>query len=87
MSSPSFPFHSPCWRASSRTGRIIQPVVTGLSRNAARATEQAFIDLHGLAKNGGTLVNKIYSIARSSSAYQSAKQLGTSVLQELGIIE
>ena len=69
------------------TGRVIQPVVTGLSRQAARTTEQALIDLHGLAKEGGNLANKINSVASSSPAYQSAKQLGTSILQELGIIE
>ena len=66
------------------TGRVIQPVVTGLSRAAARATEQALIEEHGLVREGGTLVNKINSIARSNPAYQTAKNLGQSILRELG---
>ena len=65
-------------------GRVIQPVVTGISATAARATEQALIELHGLAKNGGTLVNKINSIARSNPTYQAAKELGDAILKELG---
>jgi RHS repeat-associated protein len=65
-------------------GRVIQPVVTGISKSAARGTEQALIEAHGLAKEGGTLANKINSIAQSSPTYQAAKQLGTQILNELG---
>ncbi|HEY1605144.1 MAG TPA: RHS repeat-associated core domain-containing protein [Allosphingosinicella sp.] len=64
-------------------GRVIQPVVSGLSRRAARATEQALIEAHGLARAGGTLANKINSIARSSSTYQDVKAIGTAILNEL----
>ena len=66
------------------SGRVIQPVVTGLSRAAARATEQALIEMHGLAKEGGTLANQINSIASNNPVYQSAKQLGSAILKELG---
>ena len=37
-----------------------------LSREDARAVEQALIEIHGLSKNGGTLMNRINSIARSN---------------------
>lgn len=45
----------------------------GLSRSDARAVEQALIEIHGLMKNGGTLINKINSIAKSNPNY--AEQL------------
>jgi RHS repeat-associated protein len=66
------------------TGRVVQPVVTGISKAAARATEQALIETYGLAKKGGTLANQINSIAKSNPTYQAAKQLGTAILNELG---
>lgn len=68
------------------SGRLIQPVVENISRQAARGTEQALIELHGLARNGGTLANRINSIAKSNPAYEPAKRLGIAILQEIGII-
>ena len=45
-----------------------------LDRNDARAVEQALIELNGLEKNGGTLINKINSIAKTNPSY--SEQLG-----------
>lgn len=44
-----------------------------LSIYDARSVEQALIEFYGLAKNGGSLTNKINSIARNSSDF--AKRL------------
>jgi len=52
----------------------IQPIIHGLTRADARAIEQRLIDTIGLVKNGGTLLNKINSIAESNSIYASAIQ-------------
>jgi filamentous hemagglutinin len=52
----------------------IQPLIHGLTRADARAIEQRLIDTIGLVKNGGTLSNKINSIAQSNSIYASAIQ-------------
>jgi hypothetical protein len=41
-----------------------------LTRNEARIMEQTKINTYGLQKNGGTLVNKINSIALTSPLYQ-----------------
>ena len=43
-------------------GIEIEPLMKNLSRSDARAVEQALIEIHGLGKNGGTLINKINSI-------------------------
>jgi len=66
--------------------RTVQPVVTGLSHRAARATEQALLEYHGLVKNGGTLLNRINSIAQSNPKYKASIDLGKSILKELGIL-
>jgi predicted GIY-YIG superfamily endonuclease len=58
--------------------------LTNLSINEARAVEQALIELHGLSKNGGTLINKINSIAKSNPSYASALQLGRDLLIKAG---
>ena len=68
------------------SGRLIQPVVENLSEQAARGVEQTLIELHGLAKHGGTLANRINSVAKSSPAYEPTKKLGIAILQEIGII-
>jgi len=52
----------------------IQPLIHGLTRADARAIEHRLIDTIGLFKNGGTLSNKINSIAQSNSIYASAIQ-------------
>ena len=47
-----------------------------LSRSDARAVEQTLIELRELEKNGGTLINKINSIAESNPAYAESLKRG-----------
>jgi len=56
----------------------------GLSRSDARAVEQALIEMHGLGKNGGTLLNQINSIARTNPSYSQQLQRGYDLLQSMG---
>jgi RHS repeat-associated protein len=56
------------------------PGLSNLSRTDARAVEQVLIEQHGLAKNGGTLLNRINSIGRSNPIYYSAISRGTDLL-------
>jgi RHS repeat-associated protein len=65
-------------------GIRIQPVLTRLSRSDARAVEQALIQIHGLGKHGGTLLNRINSIASSNPAYAQQVQRGHQLLQSIG---
>ncbi|MHB9089756.1 MAG: hypothetical protein ACYC5A_11180, partial [Thermoleophilia bacterium] len=51
-----------------------------LPRVDARGVEQALIELHGLSKNGGTLTNKINSIAESNPIYEDAIRRGRELL-------
>jgi hypothetical protein len=48
----------------------IDKIRDGLSRADARAIEQFLINKHQLAKNGGTLLNKINSISTKNPKYQ-----------------
>ena len=43
--------------------------------------EQALIEIHGLGKNGGTLINRINSIAATNPIYASAVQRGYDLLK------
>jgi len=65
-------------------GINIQPLMKNLSRSDARAVEQALIEIHGLQKNGGTLMNRINSISSKNPSY--AKQLarGNELLKSIG---
>jgi hypothetical protein len=67
-------------------GIRIVDVMSGFSRADARAVEQALIDLHGLGKDGGTLLwNKINSIAKSNQPlYNAASKRGRELLQSIG---
>jgi hypothetical protein len=56
----------------------------GLSRSDARAVEQALIEVHGLGRNGGTLLNRINSIAPSNPAYADQVRRGYELLQTIG---
>ena len=56
------------------------PGLQGLSRDAARAVEQVLIERYGLGKNGGTLLNKINSIAKNNPIYDQAIALGNRIL-------
>ena len=50
----------------------IAPMISGLTKQQARAIEQVLIDVHGLNKEGGELLNKINSIAASKREEWSA---------------
>ncbi len=65
-------------------GIHIEPLVARLSREDARAVEQALIEIHGLSKNGGTLLNRINSIARSNPKYAAALRRGLELLESFG---
>jgi RHS repeat-associated protein len=55
--------------------------LSNLSRADARAVEQVLIEAHGLGKNGGTLLNKINSIAKDNSIYADALKRGAELLR------
>ena len=64
---------NPIRRAAQHASRFqIAPLIQGLTRFEAKAIEQRLINLNGLSKNGGTLLNKINSIASSNPIYQAA---------------
>lgn len=65
-------------------GIRIEPLMQGLSRTDARAVEQALIEIHGLGKNGGTLLNKINSIAITNPSYGAQLQRGYDLLKSIG---
>jgi hypothetical protein len=65
-------------------GFDVERVIVGLSRSDARAVEQALIELHGLGKNGGTLLNKINSIAKTNPAFAQLLQRGYDLLKKIG---
>lgn len=52
------------------------PGLENLTRAEARGVEQYLIDVHGLEKNGGVLLNKINSIAKSNPIYDDAVRRG-----------
>jgi RHS repeat-associated protein len=54
-----------------------------LSRADARAVEQVLIETYRLARNGGTLLNRINSIARTNPKYAEALERGRELLQHV----
>jgi len=58
--------------------------MTGLSRTDARSVEQALIEIHRLSKNGGTLANRINSIAKSNPIYAESLKRGQELLKTIG---
>ncbi|MCG9968493.1 DUF6531 domain-containing protein [Pelotomaculum terephthalicicum JT] len=68
-------------------GINIEPLMSGLSRSDARAVEQALIETHVLQKNGGTLMNKINSIATSNPSYAQQLERGYELLKSIGYVE
>lgn len=60
------------------------PGATGLSRGEARAIEQACIAQGGLATRGGSLQNRINSIAPARSYYGDAIAFGNALLKKIG---
>jgi hypothetical protein len=71
-------------RRAAEHGETLTEVASGLTRTQARGVEQALIEQHGLASNGGTLLNKINSIARSNPVYNEAVQFGKELLGAIG---
>jgi len=65
-------------------GIQIEKLMGGLSRGDARAVEQALIEVHGLGRNGGTLVNRINSISPSNPSYAGQLQRGYELLKSVG---
>lgn len=65
-------------------GFLIEALMKRLSREDARAVEQALIEIHGLQKNGGSLLNRINSIARSNPKYAAMLQRGRELLGSIG---
>ncbi|MNE05269.1 hypothetical protein D3C80_978260 [compost metagenome] len=64
------------------SGISIRPIagLTGLSARQARGAEQALIELYGLRGNGGQLLNRINSIARTNPNYAESLAEGVGVL-------
>jgi|GEM_PF-5840126 hypothetical protein len=58
-----------------------------LSRAEAKAVEQTLIEHHELKKNGGSLINKINSIAQSNPKYAESLSKGREILLEIGYPE
>lgn len=71
---------------ASQKGISIQPIpgLQNISRSDARAVEQVLIETFGLGKNGGSLLNKINSIAETNPIYGSSVQRGEQLLQSIG---
>ncbi|HNR90457.1 MAG TPA: GIY-YIG nuclease family protein [Spirochaetota bacterium] len=65
-------------------GIDIRPLMKGLTRSDARAVEQTLIVMHGLNKNGGTLMNQINSIAKTNPNYATQLQRGSDLLKSVG---
>jgi len=70
-----------------KKGINIEEFMSNLSREDARAVEQALIELYGLQKNGGTLLNRINSIARSNPKYANLLRRGKEILETLKNVE
>jgi hypothetical protein len=67
-----------------QNGFRIRELLGNLHRDDARAVEQALIEIHGLTKNGGTLLNRINSIARSNPRYAALVRRGRELLESIG---
>jgi RHS repeat-associated protein len=70
----------------SSKGIQIQEGISDLSRSAARAVEQALIEIHGLGESGGTLLNKINSISTTNPKYVEGLQKGSDLLKKGGYL-
>jgi RHS repeat-associated protein len=65
-------------------GIKIEPLMQNLSRADARAVEQTLIEIHGLGKEGGTLLNKINSISKSNPTFGDQLKRGYELLKSIG---
>src|SRR5437588_9217489 len=67
-------------------GERLVAIAKDLTRTEARGVEQAIIEKMGLAKNGGTLTNKINSVARGNPIYNDAATFGRRLLKSLNLL-
>ena len=65
-------------------GIRIEKILGDLARSDARAVEQALIEIHGLGKNGGSLLNKINSISNANPEYADLLRRGYELLSSIG---
>ncbi len=65
-------------------GIQIEKLMGNLSRSDALAVEQALIEIHGLGRNGGSLLNKINSIAKTNLTYADQLRRGLELLRSIG---
>jgi hypothetical protein len=65
-------------------GIRIAKLMDKLSREDARAVEQALIEIHDLERSGGTLVNRINSVARTNPKYAAMLRRGKELLESIG---
>ena len=65
-------------------GIQIRELMRNLSRSDARAVEQTLIEIYGLGKNGGSLINKINSISRTNPNYSKQLERGYELLKSIG---
>ena len=65
-------------------GIQIEKLMGGLSRSDAHAVEQVLIEVHGLGKHGGTLLNKINSISKNNPTYANQLRRGYELLRSVG---
>ncbi len=68
----------------SSKGISISPLMKNLSRSDAKAVEQALIEIHGLSKFGGTLINRINSISIKNPSYSQQLMRGYDLLKSIG---
>ena len=67
-----------------KKGISIEKVLTAVTRSDAQAVEQALINIHRLGKDGGTLLNRINSIARTNPIYADQVRKGFEMLKKIG---
>lgn len=60
------------------------PGLSNLSRADARSVEQVLIETHGLGRSGGTLLNRINSVATTNPAYAESLRRGTELFKRVG---
>lgn len=68
-----------------KKGIEIESILSKLPRSDAKAVEQAIIQIQGLGKNGGTLLNKINSISKNNPDYAKLLNRGYEILKSIGI--
>lgn len=72
-----------------QNGIQIEPIndLPPMCRSDARAVEKTLIELYKLGKDGGTLINRINSIAKANPQYADAIRRGGDILIEIGYSE